>query len=138
MNAPSKTISRAASKQRSLLWVPIVHTKQDMGSLGDSVARLSTRRLGKAKWDAHLRDVDALWKEIRRMIDDLGLEYPRVRLYQDGLPICDHEEKIVRELALAGSANHRLLVDLIERAHGSQARNRPRSLSRNTSFIDLF
>ena len=115
MNAPSKTISRAASKQRSLLWVPIVHTKQDMGSLGDSVARLSTRRLGKAKWDAHSRDVDALWKEIRRMIDDLGLEYPRVRLYQDGLPICDHEEKIVRELALAGSANHRLLVDLIER-----------------------
>jgi hypothetical protein len=115
MDAPSQTIPPEVSSRRSLIWVPIVHTKEDMGSLGDSVARLSMRRLGKAKWDAHLRNVDAQWKEIRRIIDDRGLDYPRVRLYQDGLPICDHEEKIVRELALAGSANHLLLVDLIER-----------------------
>jgi hypothetical protein len=115
MDAPSFTIPSANRSGRSLIWVPIVHTKEDMGSLADSVARLSMRRLGKSKWDAHIRSVAALWNEARRMIDDLGLQYPRVRLYQDGLPICDHEEKIVRELALAGSANHRLLVDLIER-----------------------
>jgi hypothetical protein len=115
MDAPTQTVSPEVSSQRSLLWVPIVHTRADMGSLGDSVARLSKQRLGKAKWDAHMRDVDALWGEIRRMIDALGLDYPRVRLYQDGLPVCDHEEKIVRELAGAGSANHRLVVDLIDR-----------------------
>ncbi|HKI16284.1 MAG TPA: hypothetical protein VKA15_00310, partial [Isosphaeraceae bacterium] len=61
MDAPSKTISPEVPSHRSLLWVPIVHTKEDMGSLGDSVARLSLRRLGRAKWDAHLRNVDAFW-----------------------------------------------------------------------------
>lgn len=115
MDASSKPIPPAVPSTRSLVWIPIVHTKEDMGSLGTAVARLSMRRMGKAKWDAHLRNLAALWKETRRIIDDLGLQYPRVRLYQDGLPICDHEEKIVRELALAGSANHRLLADLIER-----------------------
>jgi hypothetical protein len=115
MDAASQTISPAVSSQRSMFWVPIVHTKEDMGTLGDSVARISMRRLGKAKWDAHLRNVDALWKGIRRMIDDLGLDYQHLRLYQDSLPICDQEERIVRELALAGSANHLVLVDLIER-----------------------
>jgi hypothetical protein len=115
MDASSKLIPPEAPSGRSLMWVPIVHTKEDLGSLGESVARLSTRRLGKAKWDAHVRNLDALWIEIRRTIDDLGLEYPRVRLYQDGLPVCEHEQKIVRELAMAGSANHRLVVDLIER-----------------------
>jgi hypothetical protein len=71
--------------------------------------------MGKAKWDARSRNVVALWEEIRRTIDELGLDYARVRLYQDGLPVCDQEEKIVRELAATGSANHRLLLDLIDR-----------------------
>ncbi|MFI5460368.1 MAG: hypothetical protein ACHRXM_33540 [Isosphaerales bacterium] len=86
-----------------------------MGSLRGSVQELYVRRLGKAKWDAHLRTVDELWKQIRGMIDDLALDFNHIRVYQDGLPVCDHEEKIVRELALQGSANHRLLVDLMDR-----------------------
>ena len=62
-----------------------------------------------------MKSVDKLWKQIRQMIDGLGLDWANVRLYQDGLPICDHEETIVRELANKGSANHQLLVELIDR-----------------------
>jgi hypothetical protein len=36
-----------------------------------------------------------------------------VLIYQDGLPICQHELEIVRELAGAGSRNHQLILELI-------------------------
>jgi hypothetical protein len=42
----------------------------------------------------------------------LRLDYRRVRIYQDGLPVCGKEENIVRELAGAGSLNHQLLLEL--------------------------
>ena len=35
-----------------------------------------------------------------------------MRVYQDGLPVCEHEQEIVAELAEAGSRNHRLLLSL--------------------------
>jgi hypothetical protein len=98
---------------RWLILVPIIHTQEDMGQLRDSVRRLYIQRHGQKQWDEHLRVVEARWREIRQRIETLDLAYDRVRLYQDGLPVCGHEEAIVRDLAHAGSINHRLLVDLI-------------------------
>ena len=100
---------------RQLVWIPIIHTREDMGRLQPEVEALYVRRLGRAKWEAHLRSVETLWNDTRRRIDELGLDHGHVRLYQDGLPVCDHEERIVRELASQGNINHRLLVDLIDR-----------------------
>jgi hypothetical protein len=45
----------------------------------------------------------------------MDLDWSRVRIYQDGLPVCGHEAQIVRELAAAGSLNHQLLLELVER-----------------------
>jgi hypothetical protein len=86
-----------------------------MGRLREHVEDAYVRRLGRARWDAHLKSVEALWEEIRRGVSELHLDFERVRLYQDGLPVCGHEEQIVRELASQGSRNHRLLGDLIDR-----------------------
>jgi hypothetical protein len=100
---------------RPLIWIPIVHSPEDLGGLRESVHDTYVLRRGQAEWDAYVKNVDKLWKAIRLMVDGLSLDWPRVRLYQDGLPVCDHEEPIVRELAQKGSDNHRLLVDLIDR-----------------------
>lgn len=43
------------------------------------------------------------------------LPYPRVRLYQDGLPVCGREVEITTDLARAGSRNHQLLLRVMER-----------------------
>jgi len=43
----------------------------------------------------------------------LALSCDRVRLYQDGLPVCGREAEIVTELAQAGSRNHQLLLRLM-------------------------
>jgi hypothetical protein len=73
------------------------------------------RRHRRARWNAHLKSVDEFWDEIRRKIDELGLDFRHVRLYQNGLPVCGREERIVRELASQGSLNHRSLADLTDR-----------------------
>ena len=48
-------------------------------------------------------------------MDSLRLDYRKARLYQDGLPACGLEEKIVRDLAMQGVPNHRILLKLMER-----------------------
>ncbi len=86
-----------------------------MGRLGELVEKAYISRLGKVRWDAHIRGVGEIWKEVRRSVEGLGWDWSRVRIYQDGLAVCGQEEKIVRELAAAGSANHRLVAELIDR-----------------------
>jgi hypothetical protein len=99
---------------RRLIVVPIIHSQEDMGRLRESVRRQHVEKHGEQRWDEHVRIVDAHWREIRKGIAGLGLDLGRVRLYQDGLPICGKERAIVADLARAGSENHSLLVDLID------------------------
>lgn len=114
MGASDKS-SAAVGTSRSLVWVPIIHTPEDMGRLRELVEKTYVSRLGKTRWDAHIRGVGEIWKDVRRSIEGLNWDWGRVRIYQDGLAVCGHEEKIVRELAATGSANHRLLADLVDR-----------------------
>jgi len=100
---------------RTLIWVPIVHTQADFGSMSHSVKKRFLRQRGTVAWYRHVKAVDKMWKTIRHDIDRLRLPYERVRLYQDGLPVCGHETQIVKELAHAGSQNHQILADLMEK-----------------------
>lgn len=70
---------------------------------------------GPMGWRERERAVDQLWQEIREGIDTLSLDYGRVRIYQDGLPVCGFEAKIVEELGGAGSLNHQLVLELVGR-----------------------
>jgi hypothetical protein len=92
--------------------IPIIHTQADMGALGEPIQRLKVKRLGRRGWERNVNLVDKLWSEIEQAIENLVLPYERVRLYQDGLPVCGREVEIVSELAKAGSRNHRLLLRL--------------------------
>lgn len=98
---------------RTLILIPIIHTKQDMGSLLGKVKQQYVARYGHAKWREHLKSIDDVWSGIRQMIAALELPYTAVRLYQDGLPLCGKEVDIVNDLALQGSKNHQILFDLI-------------------------
>jgi len=92
-----------------------MHTQVDMGDLSESVRRATIQKLGKKRWKDQLEGINRMWTGIERVIDGLALSYEKVRLYQDGLPVCGREAEIVRELATAGSRNHRLLLRLMER-----------------------
>jgi len=103
------------SDERTLIYFPIVHTQADMGALSESIQRLKVKRLGRKGWERNVILVDKLWAQIEQAIERLILPYERVRLYQDGLPVCGREVEIITELAKAGSRNHRLLLCLREK-----------------------
>jgi hypothetical protein len=100
---------------RRLIWVPIIHAQADLGNMSGLVRQAYIRRMGKAKYERHVKTVDEMWRTLRAEIERLDLPYGQVRLYQDGLPAGGHEVEIVRDLAQAGSPNHRLLADLMDR-----------------------
>lgn len=100
---------------RLLIYVPIIHGEADLGTLARSLRRLTVRNADRRAWK-HSRDViDQMWAELQRTVASWELPWERVRLYQDGLPVCEREAEIVRTLASAGSQNHQLLVSLMDR-----------------------
>jgi hypothetical protein len=103
------------SSGRTLISIPIIHTQADMGALSEPIQRLKVKRLGRKGWERNVDLIDRLWAQIEQAIESLVLPYERVRLYQDGLPVCGREVEIVTELAKAGSRNHRLLLRLREK-----------------------
>ena len=103
------------SSRRVLICVPIIHTQADMGALNEPIQRLKVKKLGKKIWERNLELVNNFWTEIEQATANLALPYERVRLYQDGLPVCGRESEIVTDLAQAGSRNHQLLLKLKEK-----------------------
>jgi hypothetical protein len=99
---------------RRLIHVPIIHTSADLGSLSKFVKAHYARVCGKASWNKREDVVQALWTDIQASLDALHFDAQKTRIYQDGLPICGFEEKIVRELAHAGSSNHQLVLRLMD------------------------
>ncbi len=104
-----------ASDRRVLISIPIVHTQADMGALNEPIQRLKVKQLGKKMWERNLELVKDFWTQIEQATQGLALAYEKVRLYQDGLPVCGHELEIVTDLAKAGSRNYQLLLKLKEK-----------------------
>lgn len=113
---------------RRLIQIPIVHTSEDLGSLSDSVKACYWKAFGPRTWSRREQVVAELWKHIRESIQALHLDEQHVRIYQDGLLVCGFEEKIVRELAEAGSCNHQLIVELLDRGATLEGTEEPQLL----------
>ena len=86
-----------------------------MGSAGNTVRRAYVDRAGENAWEKSRLAIADFWDAIETAMDSLRLDYRKARLYQDGLPACGLEEKIVRDLAMQGVPNYRILLKLMER-----------------------
>jgi len=84
---------------RTLIIVPIVHSREDMGSLAPDSTRgvAEAARLGAAFWSA-----------IRERIESLDQDWNGVKVYQDGLPDT-LPELVDRIVARAPGQNYGLL-----------------------------
>jgi hypothetical protein len=103
------------SQTRTLYYFPIVHTQVDMGRLSGELTKATLKRGGQRGLHRKLQAIDQVWVDIRRAIEALDLAFNRVRVYQDGLPVCGREAEICAELARAGSINYQLLLFLQSR-----------------------
>ena len=86
-----------------------------MGTLGDRIKRELAQRFGEHWWQSKANLIERTWDDIEAALINPDIPYERVRVYQDGLPVCGRELDIVKELAAAGSRNHRLLLEMARR-----------------------
>lgn len=100
---------------RELIYVPIVHTQADMGSLQPAFKREILRKHRASDWQNLTQAVEKFWEGLRKRIKGLQLDYQRTYIYQDGLPVCGKELQIVTDLVGQGSPNHRLVLWLVKK-----------------------
>ena len=99
---------------KTLLYVPIIHTSADLGSLAKAVAKRGIDAVGGEVWEKHNATVEKFWDVLAdyfAAIDAAGM-----KVYQDGMP-ADGEigAKIVEESVKAGSRNYELVAGLLKR-----------------------
>lgn len=100
---------------RRLIYIPIVHSSADMGSMSESLEQVYRKKYGRRKWTQRTKIVEKIWKEVERKISLLPLDYAKVKIYQDGLPKCGRELEIAKSAAAGGSKNYQLVLDLVEK-----------------------
>ena len=100
---------------RKLIYIPVIHTEADMGSVAESLKKEYIIRYGMKKWDEHIEAINSMWQGIRQKIFDSGLDYHKTKVYQDGLPVCNKESAIASDLAQAGNENFKIIFELIQR-----------------------
>ncbi len=96
---------------RALIYFPIIHGPEDLGTLDKAVSDLRTDK----QTDNYLAAVEHFWVMIETAIEGFGLDYTRLKLYQDGLPVCGKEQEIVADVAKSGSQNYKLLQALMQK-----------------------
>ncbi len=120
---------------RRLLHIPIVHGNADMGSALSRVRQAYIDDRGEEAWQASRSAIADFWQAIETGMDNLCLDYATVRVYQDGLPVCGIEQKIVSDLAAQGVANYRILLKLMERGATLEGTEDPELLRKEYGLI---
>lgn len=93
---------------RALIRFPIIHGNEDMGGLYEAVGKTRTDE------DAlkHQAVAKYFWESIENAIQGFSLDFTKLKVYQDSLPVCGKEIEIVDETAKTGSPNYLLLQSL--------------------------
>jgi pheromone shutdown protein TraB len=114
---------------RKLVYVRIVHTSADMGSLGEELIHVAISKIGREKWEENQRLIEKFWDELEKEIFQLNLDLEQTRIYQDGLP-CEGEMgmKIVRSTAGLGSKNYQIIEKMVAKGARIVATENPEFL----------
>ncbi len=123
------------NNSRRLIYIPILHTQHDMGSLSAQAKKVYTEKLGKKLWQHHVRAIDEMWKGIKGRLARLKLPYPKTVIYQDGLPVCGKEKAIIQTLAEQGSPNHQIVQWLMTRGAKVVGTEDPQLLIQEYNFV---
>lgn len=98
---------------RILIYIPIIHTDPDLGSLTSDVEEKAVGLLGE-RWGEHKKVVEQYWKEIQSYFEAESVN--NLKIFQDGLPVGGRAaQEMIDELAKTGSPNYGLLKNLSER-----------------------
>jgi hypothetical protein len=99
---------------RTLIYVPIIHTSADLGSLAEDITKRGVAGLGEEVWREHIKTVDGFWDAISNFFDSMDVS--GMKIYQDGM-VANGEvgQKIVEEGIKLKSKNYELVLSLLQR-----------------------
>ena len=99
---------------RTLIYVPVIHTSADLGSLAKDVTKRGIADIGEDVWEKHRAAVEKFWDVISDYFDSIDVS--GMKIYQDGM-VADGEvgQKIVEEGARTGSRNYELAARLLKK-----------------------
>ena len=120
---------------RRLIHIPIVHSQADLGPIQERVRQAYIAKGGEEAWKASREALAEFWNAMEIAMNGIALDFMKVRLYQDGLPVCGLEEKIVRDLAQQGGANYRILLKLTRRGAKIEGTEDPDLLRKEYELI---
>lgn len=124
---------------RRLIFIPIVHTSADMGSMSEGLKKVGMSKIGRRKWLENQEKIKKFWDEVEHEIDALNLDCKHVRVYQDGLPVAGKTgAKIVNSAADKGSRNFQIIRKLIEKGATIEATESPELLKKEYEYIKAF
>lgn len=111
---------------RTLIYIPIIHTDPDLGSLAGDLEEKAAKLLG-SYWREHKRTVRRYWQEIKRFAEKKTVR--NVLIFQDGMPEGGETARvIIDKLAQTGSSNYQLLKVLVKRGACMQKTEDPELL----------
>ena len=101
---------------RTLIYVPIIHSSADMGSLASELKRQNVSASGENKWQKHTDTVNGYWDAIEYYFENIDINIKGIKIYQDGM-FADGEiaKKIIDEGIRSGSKNSGIVSKLIGR-----------------------
>ncbi len=99
---------------RRLLYVPIIHTEADLGSVGKDIAARGLREFGETLWKRHEETVLGFWDAIAGYFDSIHVA--GFKIYQDGMVAGGETAMtIVQDVLHTGSRNYQIISELIRK-----------------------
>jgi hypothetical protein len=99
---------------RKLIYVPVIHSSADLGSISKEITRRCIKGLGEELWEKHTQTVEGFWNVISDYFD--SIDVPGIKIYQDGMVAQDEVAiQIAQDTAKAGSKNYQLILRLLEK-----------------------
>lgn len=99
---------------RKLLYVPILHSSADMGSIASKLESRGLAIIGIEGWEKHKRTISKFWDSIAEYFKSLNVK--GFQIYQDGL-LADGElgMRVVNSAAAKGSKNYQIIKHLVSK-----------------------
>jgi hypothetical protein len=102
--------------KRKLIYIPVIHSGSDMGSIAVGINKKGTAELGGEAWQAHINTVEQYWNLIADYCETLELDKGALKIYQDSM-VTDGEiaSKIIEDNLKMGSRNYRIISALVSK-----------------------
>ncbi len=99
---------------RRLIYIPIIHSDSDIGSLALALEQRTTALCGEERWARHKSSASQFWQRVSDYLQTLDAKH--LKIYQDGF-VSDGDlgKQIIEEGARKGSKNYEIILNLLNR-----------------------